>query len=142
MGSQTDLDQGGTFREWTKVWMGPSIGWVPRPTYNVLLITAPGTYTIDRSTSNVNVNSAIGVIVVLPSTLFSVAGATAQPGTFVANPVIVTDLSGNANAAPITINPAAGDTIMGLSSIQLTANYGAFTLLPNSGLRTWNNVSP
>jgi hypothetical protein len=31
---------------------------------------------------------------------------------------------------------------MGLASIQITSNYGGFTLAPNSALRKWNSISP
>ena len=61
MPSQTDLDQGGTFRQWTKMYMGPSVGWVPVPVDAVLEITAGGTYTLARGTSLIllNVNASV-----------------------------------------------------------------------------------
>jgi hypothetical protein len=137
-----DLDQGGTFREWANVYMGPSIGYVRRPVLNTLPITAGGTYTVDLSTSYITVSTTGSVTVVLPSTLNPVAGVGAVPGPFVDNPVVVADIAGAAAAHPITIQPAAGDTIMGLASIQITTNYGAFTLAPNSSARTWNSIAP
>ena len=142
MSSQIDLDQGGTNREWTKVFMGPSIGWVARPVTNQFPITLGGTFILDLSTNYVPVNTTGAVTIILPSTLNSPAGATAQPGTYVGTPIVIADIGGNAQAHPITIQPTAGDTIMGLASIQITANYGAFTLSPNSTLRTWNSISP
>jgi len=142
MSSQLDLDQGGTSREWQKVYMGPSIGWVSRPVQNVLSITAAGTYTLDRSTNYVNVNVAGLVTINLPSALSSLAGAGANPGTYVQNPIVILDTGGNSSTFAITIVPAAGDTIMGLASVQLASNFGAFSLAPNSAQRTWNQISP
>jgi hypothetical protein len=49
-------------------------------------------------------------------------------------------VGGNAAANPITINPSAGDTIMGLASIQITSAFGGFVLTPNPTARTWNSI--
>lgn len=128
---------------WMKQYLGPSIGWIQVPaSSSTFPITAAGTYSIDLSITYVTVNVAGSVTLILPSTLHPVAGATAVPGPFANSPIVIADLSGNAFIFPITIQPAAGDTIMGLASIQLNANFGAFTLVPNSGFRTWNSVSP
>jgi hypothetical protein len=59
---------------------------------------------------------------------------------FIKNPIKVIDVGGNAAANPITINANAGDTIMGLASIQITSNYGGFQLTPNPTARTWNSI--
>jgi hypothetical protein len=130
-----DLDQGGIFREWKNVYLGPSIGWVPCPQLNLLPVTAGGTYILDVSFSNVNVNTTGAVTITLPSTLNPPVGA--QPGLSVDPPIVIADTGGNAAAHPITIIPAAGDTIMGLSSIQIVSNYGSYVFIPNSVQRNW-----
>ncbi len=143
MTSQTDLDQGGTSRNWVKSYLGPSVGWVWTPEQNVLPITAAGTYSLDPSVSLVTVNVAGAVTITLPSAVTPSAGAQAQPGLFVKNPITIVDVGNNAQAHPVTIQPASGsETIMGLSSIQITVNYGGYTLAPNSALATWNSISP
>jgi hypothetical protein len=142
MTSQLDLDQGGTFRQWVKAYLGPSIGWVNVPLQNILIITSAGTFTIDPSVSLVEVNVAGSVTVILPSVRGSAGGPQAQPGLYALNPVTVVDIGSHATANPITINPAAGENIMGLSSIQIVADNGAFTLAPSQDQLGWNSISP
>ena len=138
-----DLDQGGIPRQWTRVYLGPSIGWVASPAKaSSFAITAGGTYNIDLSTTYVTVNTTGAVTIILPAALNPLAGVGAIPGPFVDAPVVIVDVGGNAQAHPITIQPAAGDTIMGLASIQITVNYGGYTLAPNSVTREWNSISP
>lgn len=143
MSSQTDLDQGGTSRQWVRTYMGPSVGWQYVPLMNVLLITAAGTYNLDPSVSLVEVNVAGAVTIVLPSAANPAAGAQAQPGLFAKNPITIVDIGNHAQATPITIQRNnAGESIMGLASISINVNYGGYTLLPNPVALTWNSISP
>lgn len=142
MSSQLDLDQGGTNRIWVKTYMGPSVGWQMAPGGNVLVITTAGTYTLDLSTSLVEVSVAGAVTIILPTAIIPSVPAGALPGPYVGNPITIVDTGGFAGSNPITIQPASvGENVMGLSSIQITANYGAYSLLPNSTLKGWNNIS-
>jgi hypothetical protein len=143
MGSQTDLDQGGTSRQWVKNWMGPSVGWVMAPLQNVLLITTAGTFSLDPSVSLVEVNVAGSVTIILPSCANPPSGAQAVPGLFVKNPITIVDIGGHATANPITIQRNnAGESIMGLASISLSVNYGGYVLQPIPQSLTWNSISP
>jgi|SRR5882672_1255853 len=142
MGSQLDLDQGGTFRGWVRQYLGPSVGWVLVPGDNILPITTAGTTIILPGTSLVTVNVAGLVTVVLPKATNPAVPAGVQPGLFANNPITIVDIGNHAQATPITIQPAAGETIMGLAQIQITVNYGGFTLSPNSALHLWNSISP
>lgn len=142
MPSQTDLDQGGTSRAWVRQYLGPSVGYVWVPANNVLPITTAGIYTLDASTSLVTVNVVGAVIIILPTAILP-ASAQAQPGLFGQNPITIVDIGGHAQASPITIKPkSVSENIVGLAQIQLTTNYGGFTLVPNSTLLGWNVVSP
>lgn len=141
MPSQTDLDMGGTSREWTNNYLGPSVGWVKAPARNILTITAAGTYSIDLSTNLVRVNVAATVIIILPSVSGSTANDSVQPGLAVRANVTIIDQGGNAQGHPITIKPNnVAETIMGLTQIQITSNYGGFILQPNVGPKTWTNA--
>jgi hypothetical protein len=140
MSSQVDLDQGGTSRQWVLAELGPTFGGVWYPLQNLLIAGATGTVNLDPSTSMVQVNTPTAVTIVLPSAKLPVVPS--QPGLFVKNPITIVDIGGNAGAHPITIQPVAGENIMGLSSIQITINYGGFTLEPSSNLSGWNSVSP
>ncbi len=70
MGSQSDLDQGGTFRQYERVWLGPSLGWQTIPQEAVLPITTTGAITISRGTNliTINVNANVMQPTLIPST--------------------------------------------------------------------------
>ncbi len=140
MSSQTDLDQGGTIREWTSVYLGPSVGWQRLPVRNVLVITAPGTYTLDLSTTLVQVNIAGSVTIVLPPVKNAAFSAGVTPAKFIFAPVSIVDVGGFAAANPITIQAAAGETVLNAASIQITSNFGGFILYPR-GAGAWSNQS-
>jgi hypothetical protein len=141
--SQLDLDQGGTSREWVRAWRGPSVGWIYVPMRNVLMITAAGTYALDPSTSLVEVNVNGLVTVVLPSAVTPTVGPQALPGLFAQNPVTIVDIGGFASGAnPITIQRNnANENVLGLTQIQITAQYGGFSLRPSSTQKGWTNPS-
>lgn len=145
MSSQTDLDQGGTNRQWVLADMGPTLGRVRVPLQNVLVITVAGTYVLNASTTLVQVNCNGAVVIKLPTAIQpSYQGApSAQPGNFANSPITIVDVGGFAASHPITIDPASvAETIMDLTSIQIQVAYGGYTLLPNSAEATWNSISP
>lgn len=144
MTSQVDLDQGGTNRQFVKRWLGPSVGWVttPAPAASILEITAAGVYNVDPSTTLITVAVNGAVTINLPKAHTPSAGAQAQPGLFVQNPITIVDTGGFAQAQPITIVPAAGETIMSLAQLQLLVNYGGYTLKPTDELNGWSVISP
>jgi hypothetical protein len=137
MPSQLDLDQGGTFREWTKLYLGPSVGWTYVPGNVLFPITVAGTYTLLVGTSVVTVNVAGAVTIILPTAIAPSVPAGVLPGRFSYTPITIIDVGGNAAAYPITIQPASGgEDIMGLASITISNNYGSFTLDPIKGWTT------
>lgn len=140
MGSQQDLDQGGTAREWVDTYMGPSIGWVRAPRRNPLVITVAGTYTLTYSTNLVEVNCNGAVTITLPSAIDPKVPAGTLPGNYVKSPITIVDIGGFAGANPITIQPASGaENVLGLPSIQITANFGGFSLNPSNAQKGWTN---
>ena len=149
MPSQTDLDQGGSYRLWETVYQGPSIGWVRVPKRNMwggggtssTTITTPGTYALDPATNFVQIAVAGAVTIILPSSKLGSGGQGAQPGLDPQTPITIVDIAGNALAHPITIQPINNtETIMGLTQIQITSNYGGFILQPVSRQATWVNA--
>lgn len=140
MASQQDLDQGGTFRQWTKMFMGPSVGWVSVPVDAVLNITAGGTYTIARGTSLILLNVNASVVLNLPSAKASPQGPQAIPGQWVINPVTVLDQGGFANPGTVNydINPFGAETISGLSTVRLGTPRGTVILIPLLTNGGWN----
>jgi hypothetical protein len=138
MSSQLDLDQGGTFRQWVRAYMGPSVGWVSMPVDAVLNITTAGVTTLQRGTSLVMINVDANVTINLPSSKASVAGPQAIPGQWIINPVTIIDIGGFAGTRVYTINPAAGELISGLASVQLASARGTIILIPILTTGGWN----
>lgn len=140
MTSQLDLDQGGTFRQTQKVYMGPSVGWVNAPQQTVLPVLVGGTTNVLRGMNVVLVNFAGAVTIQLPSSLRSAAGPQAIPGDSVIVPVVVIDQGGNAYVNPITILPFGSELIDGLASIELGSSFGAYVLRPNIDTGGWTLI--
>ena len=132
MSSQLDLDQGGTRRQWNKVFLGPGVGWVDYPVKNELVITSPGTYIIQFGTNFVAINVAGSVTIILPTVLGSTGGVHAQPGKYLSYPITIVDIGGHAGTNPVTIQPASGsENILGLPQVRLTTPYSSFCLRPD-----------
>lgn len=138
MASQLDLDMGGTFRQWVKMYMGPSVGWVSVPIDAVLDITAAGTYAIARGTSLILINVDANVTINLPSSRAAPQGPQAITGQWVINPVTIVDIGGFAGTRTYRINPFAGELISGLTSVDLAAPRGTVILIPILTTGGWN----
>lgn len=130
MSSQLDLDQGGTFRQYQRLWMGPSVGWLNVPLAAELPIIATGTYTIQRGINLISINVNANVTINLPSSKASVDGPQAIPGQWVLVPITVVDVGGFASGVTYTINPFGSEKISGLSSVTLASAYGSLILKP------------
>lgn len=142
MASQTDLDQGGSFRQYVRRWLGPSIGWVNSPDENVVPVTAAGTTTLQPGTTLVPINVNGNVTIQLPSSKQSVAGQAAVPGLALKLPLTIVDVGGYPDGSTVTytILPYGTEKIMGLDQIQIVSPYGAFVLIPElQGSGGWYN---
>lgn len=138
MASQTDLDRSGTPRQFQRVYLGPSVGWVTFPTTNILAITAVGSYSPVNGTTLITLNVAGLVTINLWNPTQPSIPAGAMPGPYMGLPLTIVDIGGNCASFNATINPSAGKTIMGLSSIPITNNYGGFILRPNLANGNWD----
>lgn len=140
MASQTDLDQGGTFRQQTPVYMGPSVGWVRLMQAAVLNVTAGGTTTIARGTTLIKVSFNGSVTLNLPSSRATPKGPQAIPGQWVLAPVTIVDIGGFAGTFPIHIVPNGAETISGLASVDLASSRGTIILEPILETGGWNLI--
>lgn len=131
MGSQIDIDQGGTYRETQRVFLGPSVGWIDTPLQWRLDVIAGGTTSVARGTNLILVNFNGAVTLQMPSFKASSAGAQAIPRQFALVPVVIVDTGGFAQANPITILPFGTELFSGQSSIQLGSNYGSIIIRPD-----------
>jgi hypothetical protein len=141
-----DLDQGGTFRETTRIYQGPSLGWsqAAAPPTSVAMVTVAGTTVVQQGTSLVHVNVNGSVTLQLPAAKGNPAGAGQVPGSYLQTVLTINDVGGFAQAFPITVLPAAGETISGGTSFIIGANYGLVSLLSdvlNGGWTAVNSVS-
>ena len=138
MSSQTDLDQGGTYRQYQRIWLGPSVGWVTFPVDNVLPVTAAGITTPVNGTTLITLNVAALVTIQLwDPTPPADTPANSIQGPNVGLPLTIVDIGGNCASFNCTILPAAGKTIMGVASIAIANDFGAFTLMPNLATGDW-----
>jgi hypothetical protein len=138
MGSQTDLDQGGTFRQFQRTYMGPSVGHLLVPVAAVLPITAAGTFSIARGTSLIKISANGNVTLNLSSSKATPQGPQAIPGQWVINPVTVVDIGGNAAANTFRIVPFDTELISGLANVDLASNFGSIILEPLLDTGGWN----
>jgi hypothetical protein len=130
MSSQLDLDQGGTFRQLERVYLGPSVGWQYVPQAAVLPIISTGTYTIQRGTTLITINANANVTINLPSSRASIAGPQAIPGQWILNPVTIVDIGGFASLNTYNIVPFGSELISSLASVQLASSFGSIILKP------------
>lgn len=131
MASQLDLDQGGSFRQYVRRWLGPSVGWVFSPDDNVVPVTVGGTTSVLVGTTLVPISFNGNVTIQLPSSKqFVIPGVL--PGRSLGLPMTIVDSGGFCDGAAViyTILPFGSELIMGLSQIQILSPYGAFVLLP------------
>lgn len=138
MASQTDLDMGGTYRQYQRVYLGPSVGWVTFPVDNVLAITAAGVYSPVNGTTLITLNVAGLVTVNLWNPTQPTIPAGALPGPYMGLPLTIVDIGSHCATFNATINPSVGKTIMGLASIAIANDYGGFILRPNLANGNWD----
>jgi len=127
MGSQLDLDQGGTARFRQRQYSGPSLGWVDAVDA-ILRISVAGTFAVQLGSSVITANVAGTVTLQLPS--FRNVNP-ALLGQIRAIPLTIMDIGGFAGTSPITILASAGETISGQPQVQITTAYGAVILQPD-----------
>lgn len=142
MVSQLDLDQGGTDRQIIRKYLGPSVGWVAIPDNSFWPVIVGGTTTLLLGTTLVPVSyDGDGVNIVLPPVSLPNPPAGVLPIPYARLPLTVYDAGGFAGDHPITLTPADGETIMGLSSIQIAVAFGGWSLMPHPENSTWVTIS-
>ena len=139
MSPQIDWDKSGLSLQSSRVNLGPSLGWVD-VAGATLAITSAATVAIPFGVSLVNISVAGAVTLELPSAKGSRAGGMAQPNTFAIVPITIADIGGHADANPISIQAAPGETIDGLPAITIATKFGAVTLQPNINTGLWSVI--
>ena len=140
MTSQIDTDQGWSYRGWIRTYLGPSVGWTLWGANVILPVTAAGTVLVQPGNTLVQVSVSGSVTVRLPPTVLPPVPAGALPGLQSPIPITVVDIGGHAATFPITIFPAAGESIAGVSSVQINTAFGAFVFWPSSVIPGWTTT--
>jgi hypothetical protein len=112
-----DLDQGGNVLQRTKIYLGPSLGWVEGYINPARFITAGGPTDLVNGDCVIFVNIAATVTLNLPdiNQVLKQFPQRSQIGTF-GEYYFIKDFGGNAAAFNITIHPFAGQKIDGLAT--------------------------
>ena len=140
MASQLDLDQGGSFRQYVRRYLGASVGWVLSPDDNVVPVTVVGTTTVLVGTTLVPINVNGNVTIQLPSAKAPInVTPGAMPGGSLALPITIVDIGGFVDGATVlyTILPFGAELIMSLASFTISNPYGAVTLIPRLTSGGW-----
>lgn len=134
----TDLDQSGNRLQATKVYLGPSIGWVTVFVKPERTISAAGTYAVNVGDSIIFVTTTAAVTLTLPSVEdWLNAGLNFFPGTAFEGALWVKDLSGD-RTIPITIDPDGLDEIDGLNqNFTIVQNRQLIRLYPMADRSGW-----
>ena len=137
------LNESGSNAQFTKVYLGPSLGWTLCPGSSELIITSPAVELwlgVPGSTayaSRVILKAAV-TFVILPSVAQWMLATLPLANTAAFDRSIsVKDLGGNATANPITITPLRSDTIDGQPSWQMVTAYDCIQFNPLSDLSGW-----
>jgi hypothetical protein len=121
----------------TKVFLGPSLGWVEMEVRPARTITAAGSYLVLPGDSVIHVNVAGLVTVRLPDAVLWVQEPGYQPATGFERAIWVKDLGGHATAFPITITPFGSQKIDFLPSFQIVQNRQLVRLYPLNDMSGW-----
>lgn len=136
----TNLDQGGGRTRYTRVWAGPSIGWVEVPVATETMVTAAGDYQAVLGDVYILVNKTVPAAnsVLLPDVALWVKGNMTQTfGVGFDRSLTITDYAGNASTNNITITPFGAQTINGFSSWTIGEAFSTVCLRPLSDLSGW-----
>jgi hypothetical protein len=139
----SDLDKSSSLPQWTRVWAGPTLGWSWVPVQPLLRIGTPGPFAVLPGMYVLLVTTLAAQFVInLPSVVSWMKSLPSQgqvfPGTF-ENALWIKDMTGNAPANNIVINPNGPDTIDALvaTSFKIIQARQLLRLYPLPDLSGW-----
>jgi len=126
LNAQLDLDKGGNSFQATRVYLGPTLGWVHMQIQPSQVVTVGGTVSLVGGAQIVFINVAGSVTINLPDVTKWVLESAYNLATAFERAIWIKDLGGNAAAFPITVTP------FGTQAIDLLAQ--PFTIIQNRQL--------
>ena len=137
-----DLDQSGNPEQTTRVYLGPSLGWVQVQIKSTMDIIVGGSYNITPGTSVVLINTLTPVVINLPDVKAWLYETAYMPSTGFERAIIIKDLGGNAPSANIVVAPFPGQTIDYTGgNYVLNQAHQVLYLLPLKNLAGWYATS-
>jgi hypothetical protein len=134
----TNLDQGSN-AQFTRTWLGPSLGWAMLPVVPELLVTSVAPLVLGPYTSRVILKNAVKSVT-LPSVVAWVNCQSPSPSPMSAfdRSIWIKDYAQDASLAnPIIVSPSGTDTIDGLSSFSIITAGELIRLYVLSSLEGW-----
>lgn len=133
----TQLDQGGSNAQWTKVYLGPTIGWVMLPIVPELEVTSAAALVLSPYTSRVILKAAVKAIALPSVSAWMLAQFQANQASFDRS-IWIKDFAGLASdVAPIVVTPNGTDLIDGLASYSIVTPNDLIRLYPLTDLTGW-----
>ena len=134
-----DFDQSGiNFAHGTKVYLGPSLGWVQQQIKPETFVTAPGTVQLSGGAGVILVKVAGLVTILLPDVATWVRESAYFQATAFERAIWIKDLGGNASAFNITVTPFGAQQIDGVpASYIIIQNFMLLRLYPLFDFTGW-----
>jgi len=132
-----DLDQSGFGWQKTRVYLGPSLGWVESQVRASRTITTAGTFNVNPGDSIIFIPVAGSVQILLPDVRAWIQEPAYQPATGFERAIWIKDL-GQAAFFPRTVTPFGSQQIDGLAqSFQIVQNRQLMRLYPMIDMTGW-----
>lgn len=143
--SNTDLDKSGQNYQKTKVYLGPTLGWVDIRIMPETIITTGGTHTLQPDVSVVLVDVEATTTLNLPDVRLWMNQAYGKPSPAFDRCIAIKDFGGHAFDFNITVHPFGGQRIDGIAAdMVLNENFQYLAFWPLNDLSGWyveTNVS-
>ena len=132
------LDQGGSNCQFTRVYLGPTLGWAHVPVMPELLVTSAAALTISPYTSRVLLKGAVKSVILPSVSQWLLASLPLANTAAFDRSIWIKDLGYTASqGSPIVITPNGTDKIDALTSFSIIAPGFLIRLYPLTDLSGW-----
>lgn len=136
-----DLDKGGNLAQRTRVYLGPSLGWIDAYINPARFVTNGGSTQLILGDCVIFANVAALVTILLPDVVqwlqqFPMKSAIGTFGEY----LYIKDYGGNAAAFNITVTPFGSQKIDNLASLTIGQNRQSVRLYPLADATGWASI--